>query len=482
MAIDPVEMQVGLRKDFGAFLQKVFHSLNPGQRFVHGWYMDAIGHALERVLYGKINRLIINMPPRSLKSIAASVAFPAFLLGHDPTRRIICASYSGDLARKMSNDFRAILETSWYRDLFPDTQVGKYKDSEGEIELTRRGSRMATSVGGTLTGRGGNFVIIDDPIKPQDAQSDAKRRAANQWFSSTVQSRLDDPLTGAIIIVMQRVHVDDLTGFVLQQSDDWEVLSLPAIAESDQLIALPYGEWHERKTGDLLSPEREPMQILEHLKQMLGASDFSAQYQQSPLPPGGAMIKRDWVKRYVDLPVDRNSLRILQSWDTASKGGSENDWSVCTTWQVRGAFYHLVDVYRDRLYYPDLKRKVVELAAKFRADQVLVEDAGTAMALVPELQSQVRGLTSVKPDRDKQTRMSVASAKFEAGQVFLPERAEWLADLESELFAFPSGRHDDQVDSISQALNHNSGQIDYVKFGENVREFMLRWDQMRGYY
>jgi hypothetical protein len=158
---------------------------------------------------------------------------------------------------------------------------------------------------------------------------------------------------------------------------------LPAIAECDQLIALPYGKWHERKAGDLLSPEREPMQILEGLKQMLGASDFSAQYQQSPLPLGGAMIKRDWVKRYVALPVDRTSMRILQSWDTASKGGPENDWSVCTTWQVRGATYHLIDVHRARYNYPDLKRKVVKLAVKYRADQVLVEDAAPRWHLFP---------------------------------------------------------------------------------------------------
>ena len=201
------------------------------------WHLEAIAYQLERVRRGEIKRLIINMPPRSLKSVTASVAFPAFVLGHDPTRRIICVSYSGDLAKKHANDFRAVLEARWYRELFPGTRIGQ-KDSETEIELTARGFRLATSVGGTLTGRGGDLIIIDDPLKPDDAHSETKRNAANEWFKNTLLSRLDDKRTGAIIIVMQRVHMDDLTGFVTSQSDEWQVLNLPAIAEVDEVIPI----------------------------------------------------------------------------------------------------------------------------------------------------------------------------------------------------------------------------------------------------
>jgi hypothetical protein len=175
--------------------------------------VDAIAWQLDRVRRGEIRRLIINMPPRSLKSIAASVAFPSFVLGHDPSRRIICVSYSGDLAKKHSNDFRAVLESAWYRSIFPHTRIGPFKNSETEIELMARGFRLATSVGGTLTGRGGEIIIIDDPLKPDDALSEVKRSAANNWFTNTLLSRLDDKRTGAIVVVMQRVHIDDLTGF-----------------------------------------------------------------------------------------------------------------------------------------------------------------------------------------------------------------------------------------------------------------------------
>jgi hypothetical protein len=204
-----------LRQDFAAFLRKTFDTLSPGQTFIPGWHIDALAYQFERLRRGEITRLIINTPPRSLKSMTASVAFPAFVLGHDPTRRIVCASYSGELAFKLSNDFRAVLASPWYRSIFPQTRIGSYKDSETEVELTRRGCRLATSTGGTLTGHGGGLIIIDDPLKPLDAQSEAERSAANQWFLNTVMSRLDDKRTGAIAIIMQRVHMDDLTGFVL---------------------------------------------------------------------------------------------------------------------------------------------------------------------------------------------------------------------------------------------------------------------------
>jgi predicted phage terminase large subunit-like protein len=446
-----------LRQDFSAFVRKTFHTLSPGQTFVPSWHTRALAYQLERVRRGEIKRLIINMPPRSLKSITASVAFPAFLLGHDPPRRIICASYSGELAHKLSNDFRAVLGCSWYRTIFPGTRIGRFKDSETEIELTRRGFRLATSVGGTMTGRGGDIIVIDDPLKPIDALSEVKRNGANEWFSNTVLSRLDDKRTGAVIIVSQRVHLDDLTGFVLGQSDEWTVLSLPAIAENFETIPLTMGEVHHRQPGDVLSPEREPKEVLEQLRLQLGSDLFSAQYQQAPVPPGGAMIKRHWIQRYSDLPAGSSGSFILQSWDTAAKGGPDNDWSVCTTWlQANDCQWYLLDVWRGRVDYPTLKLKVEELAQQWHADQVLVEEAGTAIGLLQELRYRVSGVTGIKPERDKETRMSLASAKFEARQVHLPERASWLPELEAELFSFPGSRHDDQVDSISQALNHNN--------------------------
>jgi predicted phage terminase large subunit-like protein len=457
MKFDPRLYEALLRNDFRAFLHKSFTTLAPGQKYVRSPYIDAMAWQLERVRRGECRRLIINMPPRSRKSIAASVAFPAFALGRDPSRRCICVSYSGDLARKHSNDFRAVIESDWYRSIFPGTRVGPYKNSEIEIELTKRGFRLATSVGGTLTGRGGDLIIIDDPLKPDDALSEVKRTGANQWFTNTLLSRQDDKRTGAIIVVMQRIHIDDLTGFLLGQSDEWEVLSFPAIAYCDETIRTWGGDTYERRLDEVLSPEREPLSVLNSLKRDLGSDAFSAQYQQQPAPPGGAMVKRHWVKRFKDLPPTSERLFVLQSWDTASKGGPENDWSVCTTWVLaRGKRWYLVDVWRGRVDYPALKAKVQSHAEAWKAKRVLVEDAGAGIALVQELQGRVAGIIAVKPEGDKVSRMAVASAKFEAGQVFLPERAPWLPDLESELFVFPGSRYDDQCDSISQALEDNN--------------------------
>jgi predicted phage terminase large subunit-like protein len=454
-SLDRAVFNAILRQNLYAFVRKVFHILCPGQTFIPVWFIMALAYQLERVRRGEIKRLIINMPPRSLKSLMASVAFPAFVLGHDPTRRIICTSYSGELAHKLSNDFRAVLASPWYQAIFPATRIGPYKDSEIEIELTHRGFRLATSTFGTLMGRGGDLIIIDDPLKSIDALSEPKRTAANEWFRNTLLSRLDDKRTGAIVIVMQRVHLDDLTGFVLRQSDDWTVLSLPAIAESFESIPLGMGQFHERRPGDVLSPEREPMEVLERLRLELGSDLFWAQYQQAPVPPGGAMVKRHWPRRYAELPPAPSGSFWIQSWDTAQKGGPENDWSVCTTWlNTNDNQWYLVDVWRGRVDYPTLKAKVQDLAKQWNCHQVLIEEAGTAIGLLDELKFRVRGLTRIKPDHDKETRMAIASAVFEAGQVYFPERAPWLAELEAELFSFPASRHDDQVDTISQVLNH----------------------------
>ena len=171
------------------------------------------------------------MPPRSLKSICASVALPAWLLGHDPTRRIICASYAQELSVKLANDFRLVVTSDWYRRLFPHTRLDPQKNTETEVVTTARGYRLATSVGGVLTGRGADLIVIDDPMKPQDALSDTKRQAVQQWFDTTLLSRLDDQARGAILLVMQRLHVEDLAGHVLAK-DGWAHLDLPAIAEA----------------------------------------------------------------------------------------------------------------------------------------------------------------------------------------------------------------------------------------------------------
>jgi hypothetical protein len=308
-----------LRRDFTLFLRRCLMTLNPGSPYLPNWHISAIARLLERVWRGESRRLIINMPPRHLKSLTVSVAFPAFLLGHQPWRRIFAISYGDELSLKHALDFRSIVESPWYRRVFRDMQIAR--SLQDEVWTTAQGFRRSTSVYGTLTGLGGDVFIIDDPQKPVDAQSDTQRNRLNHWFSNTLLSRLDSKEDGTIIVVMQRVHLNDLSGY-LMESGGWEVLSLAAIAERDETIAIGDNEFHLHRAGEALHPELESLESLERLRREIGSDVFAAQYQQSPVPPGGAMIRRAWLRYYDKLPERTYRARILQSWDTAAKDGA----------------------------------------------------------------------------------------------------------------------------------------------------------------
>jgi predicted phage terminase large subunit-like protein len=452
-----------LREDLASFVRKVFTTVSPGTRYLHNWHIDAIVYELMRVHIGQSRRLLISQPPRSLKSICVSIAYAAWLLGHDPSRRVVAVSYSGDFAAELHRQFRMAVNSDWYAALFPNLRWAK--ETGLDLVTTKGGGRYATSVGGTLTGRGADIIVVDDPLNASDAYSEPARKRVIDWFGGTLVSRLNDKEKGSIIAVMQRLHQEDLAGH-LRDRGGWRCLDLPAIATDDQIIPLGYGKTHIRRAGDVLHPERESLAALDAIKAEIGSDAFSAQYQQMPIPPGGAMIKRHWVQRYSEPPPGKDILQIIQSWDTASKGGPNNDWSVCTTWaQSFDGRMYLLDVWRDRADYPTLKARVLERHAKWKPNAVLIEDTGTATGIIQELEYAYIGLVAVKPDRDKIARMAIASAKFETGKIYFPEQASWLADLEAELFAFPGARYDDQCDSISQALNDERSQflITFIK-------------------
>ena len=453
MALNRAVWKALLRNNFKAFTHKCFQTVAPGQPMLWNWHLDALCHSLELCRRGEIRRLIVTLPPRNGKSITTSVAWPAWALAQDPRIRIVCASYSQDLSTKHARDFRLVMQSPWYRSLFPGTRIDPRKNTEAEIETTARGGRLTTSVGGTLTGRGGNLIIIDDPLKPEDAMSPVKRGSTNDWFDRTLSTRLDDKTKDAIVLIMQRVHDEDLVGHVFEQGGDWTVLELPAIAEEDEEIEVADGVFHFRRVGELLHPEREPLWVLKDLERTLGSQAFSAQYQQAPIPSEGALIKRVWLPGYGRLPKRRPQDRVAQSWDTGTKSGPTNDYSVCTTWLIHGKDYYLLDVYRDRLDYPDLKRAVQSLAAKYKPNIVLIEDAGTGTSLIQQFRRErtIRPI-GIRPDRDKITRLASQTHVIEAGRVRLPQYAPWLDVFINEILAFPGGRKDDQVDSLSQFL------------------------------
>ena len=369
-------LNFGLRNDFEIFLQMCFLYLNPGVPFLPNWHIKAIAYQLDRVRRGEITRLIINMPPRYLKSLTVTVAFTAFLLGHEPWRRIFAISYGDDLSAKHASDFRSIVHSPWFKRAFRKMRIRRSID--GELITTKSGFRKSTSVSGPLTGLGGDLFIIDDPQKPVEAQSEPRRNGLNQWFSNTLMSRLDNKQKGAIIVVMQRVHMDDLSGFLSNSSDEWEILSLPAIAEVEDTIPIGNGKFHHRQVGEALHPELESLDTIRKQQQMMGPDVFAAQYQQSPVPPGGAMIKRAWLQ-YYDVAPELRDGRVIQSWDTAAKDGAQNDWSVCTTWLVVDEHFYLLELTRGRYEYPQLRDIAVALARHFKPDEILIEEASTGI-------------------------------------------------------------------------------------------------------
>ena len=442
-----------LRHDFHSFVHMAFRTVFPGTPYCDNWHIEAIAFELMRVHSGENRRLLINQPPRSLKSLTISVAYVAWVLGQDPSRRFIVASYSSDFAAELHRLFRALIDAPWYRKAFPE--MVPVKDTGSELVTSAGGGRYATSVGGTLTGRGADAIIVDDPLKAEEAQSELSRKRAIDWYGGTLVTRLNDKGTGAIIVVMQRLHEDDLSGHLLSQGG-WRHLNLPAIALEDQRIQVGPAAWVSRRRGDVLHPAREPLVALQLVKREIGGLMFSAQYQQAPVPLEGNLIRRAWFRSYDRLPPTDDGAITAQSWDVAMMTGSGNDFSVCATWMIIGADYYLLDVFRGRLEYPDLRRKVLQLANVHQAGAILIEEAGPGLTMLQELHSNlpagvVRPI-GVVPKGSKADRMAAQSAAIEAGHVYLPSEAPWLAEFLNELLGFPNGRHDDQVDSVSQFL------------------------------
>ena len=454
-ALTQREEDAQLRLDFAAFAQHCFRELNPLTPFAMNWHVEVMAAKLSAAYQGKIRRLIINVPPRYLKSLLGSVAFPAWCLGREPSTQILCASYAQDLADKLARDCRRIMMCDWYQRAFP-ARLSPQRQAVPEFETTAQGCRLATSVGGVLTGRGADLIIIDDPLKPEEALSQAQRRAANEWFDHTLYSRLNDKRSGAIVLIMHRLHEDDLVGHVLGQ-DDWEVVRFPALAEAEEMWEVET-VWGPRRftrlPGEALHPAREPPEMLAQIRRTIGEYNFAGQYQQAPAPLGGGLVKPAWFRQYRSSELPPSFDRVVQSWDTANKASELSDFSVCTSWGIKGKELYLIDVLRRRLEYPELKRAVREQYERFRPSVVLIEDKASGTQLIQELTREgLYAVTRYKPQFDKVMRMHAQTAMIENGFVRVPEKASWLAEYLNEMTVFPNGRHDDQVDSTAQMLD-----------------------------
>ena len=443
-----------LRYDLCAFLHRSFLEIEGGE-FHDGWYLELIAAKLEDVRCGRCKRLIINLSPRHLKSFAASVVFPAFLLGHDPTKKILSVTYAQDLSDHLARKSRSLMTSAFYQALF-DARISKGRDAVADFETTAGGYRLSTSIGGVLTGRGADIIILDDPIKADDAQSDTRRRSVNERYDNTIRSRLNNQETGAIIIVMQRLHADDLVAHV-QETEGWEVLSLPAIAEHDETyqIATPYGRKQVgRRAGEVLQPSLVSLARLEAQRLAMTEYHFAAQYQQNPQPRAGLIVKREWITFYDRHDLPQNFEQVVQSWDTANKDSELANYSVCTTWGKTNQHMYLLDVFRRRLNFPELKRAVRDQASHHNADVVLIEDKASGTSLIQELKADGFWKVQAAPrlDGDKIMRLHGQTAKIANGYALFPRKPPWLDNYLQELTGFPNAKYDDQVDSTVYAL------------------------------
>jgi len=408
-------------------------------------HINILNKKLLDVAGGRIKRLIVNMPPRHGKSELISKYFPAWYLGTFPDKRIILVSYEAGFAASWGRKSKELLEE--YGESLFGIKLNRLSNSAYRWDiLNREGGLNATGVGGAITGKGANILIIDDPVKnDEQANSKTYRDKTYDWFRATAYTRLEPD--GAIIIVMTRWHFDDLAGRLINNpdSDDkWEVLSFPAIAKENDILS--------RNIGMPLWESRYPIEKLNKIKNQIGSYWFSALYQQQPIATEYQIFKPEWWQEYTELP---NGYLIIQSWDTAFKEKEQNDFSVCTTWMLSDKGYYLIDYWRGKVLFPDLQRQVVMQYHKHNPNVVLIEDAASGQSLIQVLQRDTKiPIKPIQAIKDKVTRAHLITPLIEAGKVFLPKNASFLADIINECSEFPYGNHDDIVDSITQALSY----------------------------
>lgn len=437
MKADPMDVLALARNDLACYAIAVWPS------FELAAHHQIIVEKLEEVERGEISRLTISMPPRHGKSSLASQIFLAWYLGRHPDRSIITATYGQELSDDFGRRVRNFVSDPLHRAIFPGFRLADDSTSVRRFNTTLGGSYYAVGRGGAITGRGADLLVIDDPIKDAaEAHSETIRRGLHEWYTTVAYTRLQPK--APIVLVQTRWHEDDLAGRLLREHpENWTVLSLPAIAETDESF---------RRAGEALWPQTFSIEDLEKIRVEIGGRAFNSLYQQRPAAASGTIFKREWWSFYREAPVLK---RVVQSWDTAFKTGTDNDFSVCTTWGVTGSGYYLLWFWRGRVEFPELKKRIAWMAEQYKPAQILIEDQSSGQSAIQELKyASALPIIPVKVDKDKVARARATTGLIEAGKVFLPESAPWLNEFIDELAGFPTATHDDTVDSTTQALNY----------------------------
>lgn len=421
------------------------------------WYcprhLEYLNRKLMDVAAGRCKRLIVTMPPRHGKSEIISKYFPAWYLGLNPDERIILTSYEANFAASWGRKSRDVLLDN--QALF-NIKISTESASASDWNISKHVGGMNTAgVGGPCTGKGAKIFIIDDPVKNnEEAMSEVMREKTWEWFKSTAYTRLEPD--GAIIIVITRWHDDDLVGRIQKEQanggEQWEVVDFPAIATDDDILG--------RKKGEALWPQRFGIDDLRRIEKTLGTFWFASMYQQNPVPLAGAIIKREWWKYYSVLPDRKAFRRYIWVWDTAVKTGEENDYSVGIYMGETDTDYYIINVVREKLEYPELKRTIEQYFRSSRASIIIVEDKSSGQQIIQEFSRGTKlpivaaGSEDQKVMPDKVTRALLVTPLIQSGLVYISENAPWVAEFLDECLKFPKGKHDDQVDALVYGLDY----------------------------
>lgn len=436
------------------YIKRAWHTIESSQ-YVDDWYIGCISEYLEAVYNCEISRLIINIPPRCSKSTITCVNFPNWAWVKNPKLNFLTGSYSESLAIRDCLKSRNQLNSRWFQNRWPEKiKISKDQNQKSHFTNQHHGIRKTFSVQGELTGHGGDIILLDDPMKAGDSNSAKIRESVVQWFSQTVVTRLNNPKTGRIVVIAQRLHTGDLFGHLLKDAD-YEHLCLPMRYEPK---IVSYDK--RKKDGEILSSrfDEASLQRLEkELKLEGGPWTVYAQLQQNPINKEGGLFKSEWFSYYDKLPD--NIQYYTWSWDTAEKKGQENDFSVGTLWARTSSDFYLVGFFRDKQSFPIIKKKIKELYVINRSNDVLVEEKSSGTSIVADLQYDqdiAIPVIPIIPKGDKETRANKAAVFFEAGRVHFPKNKEWMQDVKDELLGFPNASHDDIVDSITQYIIRNT--------------------------
>lgn len=454
-----------------AFYKQAWSILEPTTPLTENWHLEYIAEHLEQVTSGACTRLIINVPPRSSKSTLATIVWPVWSWIKHPSKRWMFASYSQGLSSEHSVARRNLVTSDWFVArwgrafaLLDDT------NRQNEFANDKTGRMFATSVGGTATGKGGDVIIIDDPHNTKTAESDLERATTLRNCDLGLSTRLNDKKTGAIVVIMQRLHEQDLTGHWLSKdSSIWTHVKLTSEAEVNEVFTYPRSKRvFRRSAGELLQPQREGKKELAEAKLILGSYGYAGQHQQRPAPADGGLLPASKWRRWDRVTLPTQFERMIQSWDMRFKDGKDSgDWVVGVVIGVLGTGRYLLDVSRGRWSFKESCDAVLALSAKWpNTDAKLIENKANGPAIVSQLSDAVSGLRLVEPAGGKVERVQGITPFLEAGNLWLPAGGvePWADGFVHECSTFPNGAHDDQVDAFTQGILHlKSTDLEYLK-------------------